>query len=197
MSTTTGPDGAQPPVGPGGGPLVWLPEPGACGGRLDPGQALVPDGLAQQLDFHVRPSVSPWAISPVARTVCEHVDYESLHHAEPGLFEHRQQYGAPAVPELWDAKHRLAALGYHLCLDVQIEEFDGDLALVVYGAGVVGRLTDRAWAAVAGILTTNSSSVVEPPPDAGRPVRPARPATSRGKRKLPAPVTPLGWQVGD
>ncbi|SFQ30363.1 hypothetical protein [Amycolatopsis rubida] len=197
MSTSTG-----RAVRPGGldGSLVFLPEPGACAGRLDPGQALIPDDLARQLDWHVEPSVSPWSISPVARTVCEHIDYESLHREHPALFERRQQHGAPAVSELWEAKHRLAELGYRLCLDVQIEDYDDGLALVVYGAGVVGRLTDRAWAAVAGILTTDASSIVEPPPDVAglaRAVRPARPATSRGKRKLPTRVTPLGWQVGD
>ncbi|OLZ51696.1 hypothetical protein BS329_15640 [Amycolatopsis coloradensis] len=201
MNSSTAREGGWPSgeAGPGGA-LVFLPEPGECAGRLDPGQALIPDVLARRLDFHVQPSVSPWAISPMARTVCEHIDYESLHSERPELFERRQQFGTPAIEQMWEAKHLLAELGYHLCLDVQIEDVDGELALVVFGAGVVGRLTDRAWAAVAGILTTDSSSIVEPVADVSRfasPVRPARPSTSRGKRKLPTAVTPLGWQVGD
>jgi hypothetical protein len=136
----------------------------------------------------------------MARTVCEHIDYEYIHRAQPELFERRQQFGAPSLSNLWEAKRRLGELGYFLVLDMQLENWEGDLALVVYGAGVVGHLNDRAWTAVAALLTTDSTVLVEPAQDVAGlplPIRPARPSTSRGKRKLPSPVTPLSWQVGD
>src|SRR5262249_33198478 len=53
--------------------VLWVPEPGACGGRIDPDQHLVPSWLAGQLDWHLRPSASPWATTQMARTSCAHV----------------------------------------------------------------------------------------------------------------------------
>ncbi|WP_246257477.1 hypothetical protein [Amycolatopsis anabasis] len=180
--------------------LVFTPAPGECGGRLDPGQTLIADDLARQIDFHVWPSVSPWAISRQARTVCAHIDYESIHHGQPELFERRKQFGAPALADIWEAKHQLAGLGYPLCLDMELEDIDGELALVLCGAGVVGHLSDEAWEVAAALLTTDWSEVIEPDPnleDGDQLERPARPPTSVGKRSLPVRVTPLGWQVGD
>lgn len=181
--------------------VLFRAEPGACAGRLDPGQGLVPDWLVPLLDYHVWPSASPYPISLRARTVCEHIDYGLIWHQHPDLFARRGQVGNPALPELWEAKRVLAEeFGTALAFEVQLEKIDGELALGVYGAGVVGRLSDAEWHAVAGLLTTCSSTVREPRPDLeryGGTVRPARPPTGAGKRPLPSPVTPEGWQIGD
>lgn len=181
--------------------VVFVPEPGACGGRLDPGQVLVPDWLAEQLDWHVWPSLSPWAASKRARTTCEHVDWEQVWRREPMLFERRWQLGTPPLDALWLAKHELADLNYRLCLDVEMQSVDNNLALVVFGAGVVGPMSDDAWAAAAPLLTTCAAVLREPRTDIAESgwLRPARPAVSVGKRPLPSGVrlSANSWQVGD
>jgi hypothetical protein len=182
--------------------VVFLAEPGACAGRLEPGQDLVPAWLATMLDWHVWPSASPWAVSSRARTVCEHVDYELVWAQRPEWFQRREHVGAPPPEVLFAAKGELADLGQRLVLDVQLEEIDGQLALAVYGAGVVGRLTDREWKAVASLLTTCSARIREPLPDVDvdngplhliRPARSSRP----GQRGLPTGIQPEGWESGD
>lgn len=181
-------------------PVVFLPEPGACAGRLDPGQDLVPDWLADRIDFHVWPSASPYATSARARTVCEHIDYAQVWHEHPELFARRQQVGVPALEDLWEAKRLLAEFGTSLAFDVQLEEIDGELALAVYGAGVVGRLSDAEWREVASLLTTCCSMLHEPREDIaliGRLVRPARRPVAVGKRDLPTRVRPVSWEIGD
>lgn len=181
-------------------PVVFLPEPGACAGRLVPGQELVPDWLARRIDFHVWPSASPYAVSEGARTVCEHIDYAQVWNEHPELFSRRQQVGAPACEDLWEARRLLAEFGTSLAFDVQLEDIDGELALGVYGAGVAGRLSDAEWRAVADLLTTCSSRLHEPREDValiGRLVRPARRPVVVGKRDLPTRVTPVSWEVGD
>jgi hypothetical protein len=166
---------------------------------LNAGQTQIPDDLAAMVDYHVWPSASAWEISTMARTVCDHIDYAVVAAKYPDLFRRRRQYGAPEPAVLWQARDRLAPLGYRLSLDVQFEAVNG-LSLVVYGAGVVGRLTDDAWAQVAGLLTSDWTTIVEPAPDVGDTVvlpRPARPSTSRGRRRLPVPVRPIAWEIGD
>lgn len=183
------------------GRVLFLPEPGACGGRLDPGQVLVPDWLAKQLDWHVWPSLSPWAASTRARVVCHHIDWEQVQEAEPVLFERRQQLGVPPLDLLWEAKRDLSALGYRLCFDMEVQSVEGKLALVVHGAGVLGWLTDRAWEAAAGSLTTCATVLREPRRDIANAgwIRPARPPVSVGKRPLaPGIRMPAGaWLLGD
>ncbi|CAL9677675.1 hypothetical protein SUDANB95_08002 (plasmid) [Actinosynnema sp. ALI-1.44] len=181
---------------------MFLPEPGACAGRLDPDKDLVPDWLAPMLDWHVWPSASPDALSGRARTVCEHVDWELVWNTEPDLFARRAQVGAPPLVDLWTAKHVLADAGIALAFDVQLEVVDDELALAVYGAGVVGRLDDASWREVAHLLTTCCSTLREPREDVEPRrglslLRPARPATGAGRRPMPAPVQPESWQLGD
>jgi hypothetical protein len=181
--------------------VVFVPEPGACAGRLDPDQTLVPLWLASLIDFHVWPSVpTPDVLSGRARTVCEHIDWELIGQEHPELFKRRQQVGAPDLPALWEAKAELADTGTHLAFDVQLEDVDGELALAIYGAGVIGRLDDVEWHAVAALLTTCSSTIHEPRDDVdvfGSILRPARPPAVGGKRTMPAAVQPENWQVGD
>lgn len=178
-----------------GAGVVFVPEPGSCGGRVDPGQTLVPDHLVRLLDWHVWPSAGVGAVSAWARTVCGHVDWELVWLDEPWLFGRRVRVGVPPPEVLWEAKRALGEFGVPLCFDVQIEVVDGLLALVVYGAGVVGRLGDAEWLAVAGELTT-CCAVVREPLDANRVVRPGRRFVAGG-RPLPYAVQPQGWEVGD
>lgn len=183
------------------GRVLFMPEPGACGGRLDPNQILIPPWLADQLDWHVWPSQSPLALSRQARTLCEHLDWERIWRLEPDLFTRRSQAGAPSPTTLWQARAELAEIGYHLCLDVELQPVAGALAAVIYGAGVVGWLADQAWDTAAPLLTTCASVLREPRRDTPEPrgLRPARPPVSLGKRPLPTGVTLTtgAWQVGD
>lgn len=178
--------------------LLFMPEPGACGGRLDPDQRAVPDWLAEQIDFHVWPSMAPIASIAAARAVCQHVDWEGIWRKDPALWSRESKLGAPAMTDLWQARDDLAEHGYHLCLDVELHTTDSRLALVVYGAGIVGRMSDAAWRAAAPLLTTCAAAIYEPRPDTRDPgwVRPARPATSLGRR-LPTGVRPNQCNVGD
>jgi hypothetical protein len=178
--------------------VLWVPEPGACGGRIDPEQELVPGWLADQVDWHLRPSASPWATAPMARTCCSHVDWTMVWATDPMPFVRRAQPGIPAPPDLWQARTTLADLGYELLLEVQLENLGGALGLAVYGAGVAGTLSPRAWQQIAPLLTTCSCTIREPRarpvPD---PLAPARPATAGGQQHPSGPVTPLGWWIGD
>jgi hypothetical protein len=152
------------------------------------------------MDWHVWPSASPWAVSGLARTVCAHVDYELIWASWPELFGRRAQVGAPPPEVLWEAKGALAGLGEQLVLDVQAELVGGEVALAVYGAGVVGRMSDAAWAAAAGLLTTCCACVREPLDErgaAGLLVRPARPCVAVRRRGLPVGIQPASWVVGD
>jgi len=180
----------------GGARVIFLPEPGSCGGRLDPGQALVPDDVATVVDWHVRPP--RW--TGVARTVCGHIDYELISVNHPELFALREQVGAPALPALWEAKRVLAEVGLLLQLEVQFEQIEGQCALAVYGAGVDGRLTDKLWAEISALLTTCCSMVCEPRPDidplAGL-LTPRRPAITRGRRTIPIAVRPAVYELDD
>lgn len=193
-------DNSSPESGPADN-VVFLPEPGSCGGRLDPNQIAIPPWLADHLDWHVWPSASPLAFAHRARTLCEHVNWEHIWRQDPELFTRRPQIGAPPPTTFWHARAELAEIGYQLCLDVELQTIGGALAAVVYGAGVVGRLTDKAWDAAAPQLTTCSSVLREPRPDTPDPggLRPARPQTSVGKRPMPAGVTLTtgAWLVGD
>lgn len=186
---------------PGGARVVFLAEPGACAGRLEPGQDLVPQWLADQIDFHVWPSVpTPGHLPGRARTVCEHVDWERVQADRPELFERRKQVGAPELSALWEAKAELADTGTPLAFDVQLEEVDGELALAVYGAGVIGRLDDDQWRIAAPLLATCCSTIHEPREDVelfGTLLRPARPPTVTGKRAIGGSIRPEHWQVGD
>lgn len=176
--------------------MLFLPEPGSCGGRLDPEQALVPDDVAAMVDWHVRPP--RWA--GVARTVCGHIDYELIAVNHPELFDRREQVGAPALEALWEARRVLAEVGLVLQLEVQFEKIDDRCALAVYGAGVAGRLTDALWAEISALLTTCCSMVREPRPDidllAGS-MTPRRPAITRGRRVIPAAVRPAVYELDD
>lgn len=181
--------------------VLFFPEPGSCGGRLEPGQHLIPEWLADKLDWHVWPSLSPWALAERARTVCSHVDWPAVWRRAPELFLRRTQHGAPPPEVLWYARDELAEHGYRLCFDVELQPVDGQLALVIYGAGVLGSLTDPAWAVAAPYLTTCASTIREPRQDikhAGW-LRPARPSVSTGKRPLPPDIAlPAGARrVGD
>lgn len=186
-------DGQDAAVGAG---VVFVPEPGSCGGRVDPGQTLVPDHLVRLLDWHVWPSAGPGAVSAWARTVCGHVDYELVWLEEPWLFGRRVRVGVPPPEVLWDAKRALEELGVQLCFDVQLEVVDRLLALAVYGVGVVGRMGDAEWRAVAGDLTT-CCAVLREPLDPGRLVRPGRRFVAGRRRPLPYAVQPQCWEVGD
>lgn len=181
--------------------VLFFPEPGSCGGRLEPGQDLIPEWLGDKLDWHVWPSMSPWALAERARAVCSHVDWPAVWRRAPELFSRRTQHGAPAPEVLWHARDELADHGYRLCFDVELQPVDGELALVIYGAGVLGALTDQAWAAAAPYLTTCASTIREPRQDLPHPgwLRPARPSTGAGKRPLaPGVSLPHGaWRVGD
>lgn len=178
--------------------VLFLPEPGQCGGRLDPHQQLVPSWLADLVDWHVRPSASPWASATMARTTCPHIDWAMVWSTDQQLFTGRAQVGIPPPPDLWAAQQVLADLGYDLALEVQFETVDDRLALAIYGAGTLGRLTDRAWAAAAPLLTTCCSTVREPRPDAWHDcLLPPRPVTAHGRRRLPAGLIPRDWLAGD
>jgi hypothetical protein len=180
----------------GGGRVLFLPEPGSCGGRLDPHQILVPRDVAELVDWHVRPP--RWG--GVARTACGHIDYEliSVNHDE--LFSRREQVGSPALDALWEARRVLAEVGLILQLEIQFEQVEGELAAAVYGAGVEGRLTDALWGELSALLTTCCSMVREPRPDidllAGW-LAPRRPATTRGRRQIPAAVRPAVYELDD
>jgi hypothetical protein len=159
---------------------------------------LIPAWLATLMDWHVWPSSSPWAVSPRARTVCAHIDYELVWTQHPGLFTRREQVGPPSPDALWAARRELAERDATLVLDVQAERYDGELALAVYGAGVVGQLDDDAWQAVAPLLTTCTAAVYEPRvelPAGMLPLRPALPPTASGRR--PVPVRPESWVRSD
>lgn len=178
--------------------VLWVPEPGACGGRIDPEQELVPGWLAERVDWHLRPSASPWATARMARTCCAHVDWTMVWATDPTLFARRAQLGIPSPPDLWQARTMLAELGYELLLEVQLENLDGALGLAIYGAGVTGTLTPRAWRQVAPLLTTCCCTIHEPRagpmPD---PLAPARPVTAGGQQHPSGSVTPMGWCIGD
>lgn len=181
--------------------LRFCPEPGACGGRLDPGQTLVPEWLADAIDWHVLPSISPWAISVSARTACEHINWEDVWLRDSTLFTRHRKLGAPMLEAVWNARRGLAELGYGLCVEVELEPVGDELALVVCGAGVLGRLNDEGWALASSMLTTCATILREPRPEGHqlRLVRPARPSTSVGKRPLAQPVSipPSQWEIGD
>lgn len=186
-------DGAVAPA-----EVLWVPEPGACGGRIDPEQELVPGWLADQLDWHLRPSASPWAMARMARTSCSHVDWAMVWMTDPLLFRRRAQLGVPAPPDLWHARMVLADLGYELVLEVQLEDLRGELGLAVYGAGVAGSLSARAWQAVAPLLTTCCCTIREPVDEPPRdPLVPARPVMAGGAQHPATGVAPLGWWIGD
>lgn len=180
--------------------VVFLTEPGACAGRLDPDQRLIPPWLATRIDFHVWPSASPWELGKRARTVCEHIDWELVWSDHPELFARRHQVGIPDLPDLWEAKRELAESGTQLALDVQLEDVEGELALAIYGAGVIGRLSDTEWNDVSGLLTTCTATLYEPRADVelfDSLLRPARPPAAGKRRTLPGQVEPEMWQVGD
>lgn len=180
------------------GPIVlFLPEPGRCGGRLDPHQSTVPTWLADLVDWHVRPSASPWASARMARTICTHVDWAAVWSRDPQLFIRRAHVGAPPPPELWAAREALADHGYDLTFEVQFESIGDELALAIYGAGAVGRLTDQAWQSAAPLLTTCCSTIREPRPDALPDLLPPRIVTALSRRRLPTGLIPQGWQTGD
>ncbi|ONI88039.1 hypothetical protein ALI22I_20045 [Saccharothrix sp. ALI-22-I] len=181
------------------GAVVFLPEPGACGGRLHPAQRLVPDWLASMLDWHVWPSSSPGVVSALARTRCTHVDAELIWATEPELFARRAQVGAPPSQDLWAARRILAERGFDLAFELHLELVEDELAIAVYGAGVVGRLTREAWREVAPRLTTCVSELSEPGEDvdlARGVIRPARPAWWPPGMP-PGGVRPERWERGD
>ena len=150
------------------------------------------------IDGHVWPA--PDGLPAHARTVCDHIDYERVWAAGPELFGRRAQVGAPAPELLWQAKDRLSSLGVRLAFDVHVENIGGEPAVAVYGAGVVGALPDRAWEAVAGLLTTCCTRFTEPRGDVDRfagLVRPARSPSVSGMRPCPRGVTPETVSIGD
>lgn len=180
--------------------VVFLSEPGACAGRLAPGQTLIPDGLARTIDYHVWPSTSSFAVSARARTVCEHIDYEMVWRERPEIFARRNHVGAPPLPDLWEAKGMLAESGVPLAFDVQFEDIDGQLALAIYGAGVVGRIDDELWREAANLLTTCASTIHEPRFDVdifSNLLRPARPPAVSGWRRAGLETQPEHWEIGD
>lgn len=179
--------------------IVFFPEPGHCGGRLEPGQTVVPGWLANLIDWHVWPPKSPAARQRGARTVCEHIDWQSVWSRHPELFAGPALTGAPHPTALWHARHELATYGHHLCLDVELHDSDNGLLIWITGAGFVGRTVDDAWPDAAALLTTCTSLIREPRGDAHSVLeqRPARPPSALGQRALPAGVTPAGWHVGD
>ncbi|MEO6083008.1 MAG: hypothetical protein ABIQ18_07860 [Umezawaea sp.] len=129
------------------------------------------------------------------------MDYELLWNSDPDLFTRRIHVGAPPPEVLWAVKHDLAELGYQLVLDVQVEQAGDDIALVIYGAGVVGRMSDTAWNTAAPLLTTCCATVREPRDDVDLgsllEFRPARAPISGGTRPISNRVKPELWQVGD
>jgi hypothetical protein len=176
--------------------LFW-PEPGACGGRIDPGQDIVAPWLVSILDYHVFPSASPYAATDMARTLCEHIDYALIHEEQPELFRRRAQVGIPALPDLWEARRVLADHGAALAFDAQWELIDDELAVAIYGAGVVGVLDEDAWNAAAALLTTCCCTIREPRDDSDTGlIRPAR-APGRSPRPVPTRVRPVSAQAGD
>jgi len=178
-----------------------MPEPAACAGRLNPGQSLIPQPLADMLDWHVWPAASSWPNGARARTVCEHVDYELIWSTSPELFSRHVKLGVPPPEVMWAAKHELAELGYRLMFDMQVEQVDDEIALVIYGAGIVGRMSDAAWQAAAPLLTTCCAAVREPRDDVDLgsllEFRPARDPIAGGARPISNRVKPELWQVGD
>lgn len=178
--------------------VVFLPEPGACGGRVDPGQRLLPEWLTSMVDWHVWPSSSPSAVSALARTRCAHVDAELIWRTAPELFDRRGQIGAPPPHELWAARSIAAGHDVRLVFELHLELVGDELAVAVYGAGTVGRLADPAWSDIAPLLTTCVSEISEPggKVDPARLIRPARPA-ARPSRTPPGGVRPQRWERGD
>jgi hypothetical protein len=183
-------------------PLVAMPEPGACGWRVHPDDRRVPEWLRVLIDWHVRPSVSPWGANGMARVACAHVDWELVWTQAPELFDRRGQIGIPDLTAVWSARQILAELGYELIIDVQAELLDGELGLAVYGAGVAGLIGGRAWRAVAPLLTTCVATVREPSPDYLAALRsdPLMPATveprARAGRPAPGATAPHAWLTG-
>jgi hypothetical protein len=175
-------------------------EPVSCGGRIDPDQDWVPDWLVNRIDRHVWPSASPLAVARKARTVCSHVDWWQVWSDHPELFDARQQVGAPPPAVLWETQRALAAMGTELCFDVELEDVgDGNLGLAVYGAGVVGKLTQSEWDLAAPLLTTCTARVHQPRRDVDLLglVRPARPVIPVGRHRRIAGVRPASWEIGD
>jgi hypothetical protein len=175
-------------------------DPASCAGRIDPDQRWLPEWLAFEVDHHVWPSASPWAIAGKARTVCEHVNWAQIWSEHPEVFQARQQVGAPPPEVLWDAKRKLAELGTELCFEVQLEDVgDGAVGVAIYGAGVVGRLSPLEWQTVAELLTTCTARVRQPRRDVDLQdlVRPARPAIQVGRHRPIAGVRPVSWEIGD
>lgn len=183
--------------------IMWTPEPGACAGRLDPDQTLVPSWLAQLVDWHIRPSASAWAVSPTARVVCSHIDWEQVWVRSPELFERRFQSPTPSPPVLWSARRLLVELGYDLIVDVQFENDDGQLVVAIYGAGVLGELGDHAWHAVASLLTTCACTLREPRTEYlerlhTNPLHlPTAQPSAEGRREIAGRVFPETWLKGD
>jgi hypothetical protein len=183
-------------------PLVAMPEPGACGWRVHPDDTQLPAWLRSLVDWHVRPSASPWAAGAMARVACAHVDWELVWIQAPELWDRRAQIGIPDLPVLWSARQSLAELGHELIIEVQLEELDGELGLAVYGAGVAGLLGDRAWRAVAPLLTTCVATIREPRSDYLASLRtdPLMPAVVEPRahtgRPAPGTTTPHAWLAG-
>jgi predicted Rdx family selenoprotein len=179
--------------------IVFFPEPGHCGGRLDPDQTVIPHWLAEQIDWHAWPPKSGNAIESGARTVCEHIGWEHVWSQRPDQFAGPAVTGAPHPTALWHAQHELAEYGHHLCLDVELHGTADELVITITGAGFVGRTANSAWPSAAALLTTCTSLIREPRDDGHTTLemRPARPPSARGQRRLPPGVTPAGWHVGD
>jgi hypothetical protein len=149
------------------------------------------------LDYHVFPSASPYAATDMARTLCEHIDYALICDEWPELFARRAQVGIPVLPDLWEARRVLADYGAALAIDAQWELVDDELAVAIYGAGVVGVLGDDAWNAAAALLTTCCCTIREPRDNRVTDlIRPAR--APRGlARPVPTRVRPVSGQAGD
>lgn len=163
--------------------IIALPEPGRCGWRVHPDQTLIPPWLVDRVDWHVRPSASPASPTPMARVLCGHVDWEYVWTVDPDLFDRRRHIGVPPPPVFFHAAATLAEQGFRLLLEVEFEQVEGQPAVAIYGAGVVGPLTRRAWQAVAGLLTTCTCTLHDP--------------ACAQRRPIPGRVVPSAWRHGD
>lgn len=198
MSNGDATQGAIDVVGSGDAEVLSVPEPAACGGRLDADQRVVPEWLAVHVDGHLQRSASPWATARLARTICAHVDWATVWATEPALFIRRAQVGLPPLPVLWQAQAVLAELGCELQVEVQFEDLGGEPGLAIYGVGVAGVLTEPAWREAASRLTTCCCTIRIPRRDwSGEPAMPSRPPTPAGAWPLSTSVAPLEWWLGE
>jgi hypothetical protein len=199
--------------------VSWQPEPGRCGGRIDPRQHALPSWLAREVDGHLRPPIDPAVDTVLARCTCPHIDWHLIAQSRSHLFQVPCTSSAPPLDDLWEAEAATAELGHTLIFDVQLVRANasditdehvhshdlpsanlGVLARI-HGAGIEGRLRDAAWQSLAPLLTTCGAVLTQPRPDAQWQRRLGRYAPARGpvpdRRPGIGSIAPAGRWAGD